>query len=76
MLLYFIVLLLFTNCIQKNQYSKGCVQLLLTHTVEFFVNHDNAAPVRCTLTWELITFKQLLENLHMDLHNGYLTAQI
>ena len=31
------------------------------HTVEFSVNHGNAELVQCTLTWELITFKQLLK---------------
>ena len=41
-------------------------------TVVFSISHGDldAAPVRCTLTLELITLKQLLENLHMDLYNG------
>ena len=39
-----------------------------THTVVFSVSHgDRAAPVRCTLILVIITLKQLLENLHMDL---------
>ena len=59
---------LWTAC--KNQYSTGYVLFLITHTVVFSVSHGDAALVRCTLTLELVTLKQLLENQHLDLYNG------
>ena len=59
---------------KENQHSTGYVYLLITHTLVFSVSHGDAARVRCTLTLELITLKQLLENLHMVLCNGPLRA--
>ena len=58
------------DCIQKTTFDRLRVALT-THTVVFSVSHGDAAPVRYTLTLELITLKQLLENLHMDLYNAW-----
>ena len=56
------------DCIQKSTFERLRVAFNNAYIV-FSVSHDDAAPVRCTLTLELITLKQQLENLHMDLYN-------
>ena len=61
------------DCIKKSTFETLRVN---KHTVVFSVSHGDAAPVRCALTLELITLKLLLENVHIDLYNGQLTAQI
>ena len=60
---------------KKSTFNRLCVAFNNADVV-FSVSHGDAAPVRCTLTLELTTLKQLLENLHMDKYNGQLRAQV
>ena len=55
------------DCIKNTTFHKLRVSF---NNVEFSVSHGDAAPVQCTLILELITLKQQLEDLHMDIYNG------
>ena len=55
---------------KKSTFDRLCVAFNNAYRRVLSQPYGDAAPVRCTLTLELITLKQLLENLHMDLYNG------
>ena len=74
--LYLIFLLLFMDCIQKNQHLISYVWPLTMLIVVFSVCHGDLVPAQCMLTLVFKILKQSLESLLLELHNVWPKALI